>query len=212
MVASVSSGRSPATAGSRLVTLAAFSAGSGTSTVTFSPAPSDGLGVDRAGPHGDHRGVAVGLRLDGERATEDGVDGLGPGLHIDHVDQQTRTDPGGEPARDLLAVGAGGQQNGCRTGGFGQRGEHVDGRGDQVVLRGVGFGDVDLGGAGRLQSVDQRVGRAGLAHHDGGGLAQNTCRGDQFGGDLLQSAISVLDEHQYFSHELFGVFRLGITS
>ncbi len=42
MVASVSSGRSPATAGSREVTLAAFSAGSGTSTVTFSPAPSAG--------------------------------------------------------------------------------------------------------------------------------------------------------------------------
>ncbi len=141
------------------------------------------------------------------------MNGLGSGLDIDHVDQQTRTDPGGEPARDLLAVGVGGQQNGCRTGGFGQRGEHVDGRGDQVVLRGVGLGDVDLGGTGGLQPVDERVGGAGLAHHDGGGLTQNPCRSDQFGGDLLQGTFSVLDEHQYFSHELFRVFRLnGLTS
>ena len=41
-LASVSSGRSPATAGSREVILVAFSAGAGTSTLTTSPAPSDG--------------------------------------------------------------------------------------------------------------------------------------------------------------------------
>src|SRR6185437_16929531 len=159
------------------------------------------FGIDRPGAHGDHRDVAVGLRLDGERATEDGVNGLGAGLDTDHVNQQAGTDPGGEPAGDFLAVGAGGRQNGCRAGGFGQRGEHVDGRSDQVVFRRVGLGDVYLGGTGGLQPVDQRVVRARLAYDDGGGLTENPCGGDQFGGDLLQGTIGVLDEHQYFSHE-----------
>ena len=85
-------------------------------------------------------------------------------------------------------------------GGLGQRGQHVHVRRDQVVLGVVGLGDVDLGGAGGLQPVGQRLGGARLAHHDGGGLAQRTGGGDQFGGDLLQRTFGVLDEHEYFSH------------
>ena len=140
--------------------LVAFSAGAGHLDGDLLARAGGGLGLDRAGTHGDHRGVAVGLRLDGERATEDGVDAHCALLDLDHVDQQTGADAGGQPARDLLAVGAGGQQHGRRAGGLGQRGQHVDVRGDQVVLRVVGLGDVDLGGAGRLQPVDQRAGRA----------------------------------------------------
>ena len=119
---------------------------------------------------------------------------------LDDVDQQARADPGGQPAGDLLAVGAGGQQHTRRGGGLDQRRQHVHDRGDQVVLRVVGLGDVDLGGTGRLQSVDQRLGRARCAHHDSGGLAQDTGGGDQFRADLLQRTFGVLDEHKYFSH------------
>ena len=121
-------------------------------------------------------------------------------LDLDDVDQQTRAEPRGQPAGDLLAVGAGGQQHARRCGGLDQRGQHVDVRGDQVALGVVGLGDVDLGGAGRLQSVGQRRGGAGGAHHDGGGFAQDAGGGDQFGADLLQRTFGVLDEHKYFSH------------
>ena len=72
--------------------------------------------------------------------------------------------------------------------------------GDQVVLGVVGLGDVDLGRAGRLQPVDERLGSARRADHDGGRLAQRAGGGDQFGGDLLQLTFGVLDEHEYFSH------------
>ena len=81
----------------------------------------------------------------------------------------------------------------------------------EVVVGVVGLGDVDLGRTGSLERVGQPFGGAGLAHHDGGGLAQCACGGDQFGGDLLDRTFSVLDEHKYFSHVssmsfvLFGV-------
>lgn len=58
--------------------------------------------------HGDHRGVAVGLRFDGERPTEDAVDTHSTFSHVDHVDQQTRADPSRKSAGDLLAVRGGG--------------------------------------------------------------------------------------------------------
>ena len=136
--------------------------------MTTSPAPAGGLGLDRARADGDHRGVTVGLGLDGERATEDGVDAGAALLDLHDVDQQTGADPRGQPAGDLLAVGAGGQQHGRRGGGLDQRGQHVDVRGDQVAVGVVGLGDVDLGGAGLLQPVGQRRGGAGGADHDGG--------------------------------------------
>src|SRR5690625_3309054 len=66
------------------------------------------LGVDRAGPHGDHRGVAVGLRLHGERTAEDRVHHLGALLDVDDVDEQTRPDARGQPTGDLPAVGGSG--------------------------------------------------------------------------------------------------------
>ena len=50
---------------------------------------------------------------------------LPPVLDLDHVDQQARADTRGQPARDLLAVGGGGQQHTGRGGGLGQRGQHV---------------------------------------------------------------------------------------
>ena len=60
MLASVSSGRSPATAGWRAVIRAALAAGAGTSTVTCSPARA-GRRLDGTGAHGDHRHVGVDL-------------------------------------------------------------------------------------------------------------------------------------------------------
>ena len=86
------------------------------------------------------------------------------------------------------------------AGGLGERRQHVDERGDQVVLGVVRLGDVDLRRAGGLQRVDERIGGARLADHDGGGLAQRAGGGDQFSGDLLQCTFGVLDEHKYFSH------------
>lgn len=99
-----------------------------------------------------------------------------------------------------LAVGVGGQQHGGRRRRLGQRGQHVDIRGDQVVLHVVGFGDVDLGRARGLQPIGEPLGGAGLGHHHGSRLAQGPGGGDEFVGDLLQRTISVLDEHEYFSH------------
>ncbi len=199
-MASVSSGRSPATAGSTRSDLRRILGLRRHLDVDDLASAGGGLGLDRTRTHGDHRGVTGGLGLDGERATEDGVHAHCAVLDLDDVDEQTGAKARGQPAADLLAVGAGGQQHARRAGRLDQRRQHVDERRDQVVLRVVGLGDVDLGGAGRLQSVDQRRGRARLAHHDGGGLAQHTGGGDQFGADLLQRTFSVLDEHKYFSH------------
>src|SRR5689334_8817298 len=170
-----------------------------------------GLGLDRTRTDRDHRGVAGGLGLDGERATEDAVDADRPFADVDDVGQDAGADSGGQPAPDLLAVGAGGQQHTSRSGRLDQRGQHVDVRGDQVVLGVIGFGDVDLGGAGLLQRVGQRRSGARLAHHNGGRLAQLARGGDQFGGDLLHRALGVLNEHKYFSHmssKSFWVYRL----
>ena len=135
------------------------------------------------------------------------VDALAALLDLDDVDQHARSDPGGEPAGDLLAVGVGGQQHA-------RPGRPISTSAASTSTNGViryfvdvvGLGDVDLGGAGRLQLVDQRRGGAGRADHDGGRLAQRAGGGDQFGGDLLHRTFGVLDEHKYFSHGLFASF------
>ena len=126
-----------------------------------------------------------------------GADGAAGERRLDEV-----VAAGRQAAGDLLAVGAGGEDDRSRRCGLRQRGEHIDVRGDEVVLGVVGFGDVDLRSAGRFEAVDEPVGGAGLAHHDRGGLTQGAGGGDQFGGDLLQRTFSVLHEHQYFSHEI----------
>jgi 2,3-bisphosphoglycerate-independent phosphoglycerate mutase len=128
------------------------------------------------------------------------VDADWPFADLHDVGQQAGAGASGQPTADLLAVGAGGQQHTRGRGGLDQRGQHVHVRSDEVVLRVVGLGDVDLGGASLFQCVGQRRSGARLAHHNGGGLAQLAGRGDQFGGDLLHRAIGVLDEHKYFSH------------
>ena len=156
--------------------------------------------LDGTRAHGDHRGVAVGLGLDGERATEDRVDALGAFLDLDDIDQQTRTDAGGQPAGDLLAVGVGGNQHAGRGDGLGQRGQHVHVGGHQDVVDVGRLGDVDLGRTGGREIRGQAGGGAGGAHHDGGGLTESPGRGDQLGGDLLQGTVRMLDEHKYFSH------------
>ncbi|CQD11945.1 hypothetical protein BN970_02432 [Mycolicibacterium conceptionense] len=120
---------------------------------------------------------------------------------LDHVDQQARADARGQAGGDFLAVRGGGQDDPGRGGRLGQRGQHVDDGGEQVVLRVVGLGDVDLGRTGGLEAVDQTGGGARLAHHNCGGLTQGTGGGDQLGADLLQCAFGVLNEHKYFSHE-----------
>ncbi len=137
------------------------------------------------------------------------MDGLATVVDPHHVDEQTRPDPGSKPPGDLLAVGGGSHQHGRRGRGFSQSRQHVDERGDQVLVDDVGLSDVNLGGTGRLQSVDQRRGGAGGADHNGGRLTQRTGGGDQFGADLLQRAFRVLNEHQYFSHGVYRSFVIG---
>ena len=117
-----------------------------------------GFCLDGAGADGDHRGVTGGLRVDGERTTEDGVHADGTLLDLDDVDEQSGAKAGGQPARDLLAVGICGQHDGRRGGGLDQRREHVDDRGDQVARGVIRLGDVDLHRAGLLEPVDQRRG------------------------------------------------------
>ena len=92
------------------------------------------LGLDRTRAHGDHRGVAGNLGLDGERATEDGVHADRALLDLDDVDQQTRSEPGGQPSGDLLAVGGGGQQHTRGRCGLDERRQHIDVGRDQVAL------------------------------------------------------------------------------
>src|SRR5690606_33458050 len=96
--------------------------------------------------------------------------------------------------------GVGGDQHRGRRALLDQRGQHVDVRRDEEVVHILGLGDVDLGGTGRLELVDQTGRGAGGAHHDGGGLTQHVGGGDQFGGDLLEGTFGVLNEHKYFSH------------
>ncbi|GFG89560.1 hypothetical protein MBOU_16020 [Mycobacterium bourgelatii] len=100
------------------------------------------------------------------------MDALAALLDVDHVDQQAGADPGRQATGDLLAVGVGRQQHPGRRLRLGQRGEHVDKWGQEVVLDGVGLGDVDLGGTGLLQPGQERLGRAGRADDDGGRFAK----------------------------------------
>ena len=143
------------------------------------------------------------LRLDGVGATEDRVHALAALLDLDDVDQQAGADarpPAGprSPCRRRWRPAA--PPPGWPTRRATASTSTV--RGDQVLLDVVGLGDVDLRRAGRLQRVGQRRGGARRADHDGRRLAQRAGGGDQFGGDLLQRAFGVLDEHKYFSHGL----------
>ncbi len=207
-MASVSSGRSPATAGSRLVILVAFSACAGTSTLTTSPAPAAGSASMAPG-----RTVITGVSPGAWASTVNAPPKMRVDAHcaffdLDDVDQQAGADARGQPAGDLLAVGGGGQQHARRGGGLGQRGQHVHVRGDQVVAR--------RRRTRRRRSWRRRPPSArrsaaaavpGLPTTTADGLAQRAGGGDQFGGDLLQRAIGVLDEHKYFSHVSSFVFR-----
>ncbi len=109
-----------------------------------------------------------------------------------------------------LPSARGGQHHTGGRCGLDKRCQHVHERGDQVVVRVVGLGDVDLGRACGLQAVGETVGQSGLADDDGRRLAQSASGGDQFSGDLLRGTVSVLDEHKYFSHEFYlWVFRVS---
>ncbi|SHV08362.1 Uncharacterised protein [Mycobacteroides abscessus subsp. abscessus] len=108
---------------------------------------------------------------------------------LDHVGQQARAQACGQTSGHLFALGGGGDQDARRAGGFGQRSKDVDLRGHQVAVDDIGLGDVDLGGAGLLESVDQRRGGTGGTGNDGGGLAQDAGGGDELGADLLQRTL-----------------------
>ena len=146
-------------------------------------------GLDGTRTHGDDRGVAVGLSLDGERATEDRVQGLAALTHLDDIGQQARAQACGQASGHLLALGGRGDQDAGGAGGLGQAGQQVDLGGHQVIVDDVGLGDVDLGGAGLLETVDQRRGGTCRTGHHGRGLAQNAGGGDEFGAYLLERTL-----------------------
>ena len=157
-------------------------------------------GLDRAGPHGDDRNLGVDLRLDGERATEDRVDRGAVALDLDDVGEHTGPDAGRPSPGDFLTLGGRRDQHRRRGRRLDELLQHIDERRDEVALRDVGLGDINLGRTGGLEIVDQRCRGAGRADHDGGRLTQCAGGRDQFGGDLLDCTLGVLNEHKYFSH------------
>src|SRR5690606_35403585 len=162
-----------------------------------------GLGLDGARADGDHGDLTVGLGVDGERATEDRVHGGTVGLDVDDVDEQAGTDAGSEATRHLRTLHGRGGDDGGGAGGLDERREDVDLRGHQVVVDVFRLGGVDLDRTGGGEGVLQRVGGAGGTCDDGGGFTQHTRGGDEFGADLLERALGMLDEHEYFCHYYF---------
>ena len=101
------------------------------------------------------------MRVDGERTTEDGVHAYCTLFDLHDIDQQPGTQAGGESPRDLLAIGACDKDHTRRGRGFDQRRQDIhDGR-HQILVGVFGFGDLNLGRPGRLQTVDQGSSRAG---------------------------------------------------
>ena len=158
-------------------------------------------GLDATGAHGEDRGVALGLRVDGERTTEDRVDADSAFLDVDDVGEHARAETHGKTACDLLAVGVGRDEDARGRCLLSDRRQDVDLGADQVVGRVVGLGDVDLLGTGGLEVVDDAVGATGCADHDGRRRTECTSGGDQFVGHLLEGALGVLlDQNEYFCH------------
>src|SRR5699024_4201369 len=175
-----------------------------------------GLGEgDRAGFLG--RGTGGGLRNHGVRAhrddrntglhagvgdgcaTEDAVFGDDVGVDVDDVGEYPRAQLHGGTACDLLVLGCGRDQDrggALVTGELGEQlglGGHdvvVQLRGGHVHLFGTVLGQRGLAGVGSV--TDPYC----------GGLTDATCHGQQFGGDLLDLSVDVVDEDEDLSHDL----------